>query len=205
MITNADVVVIGAGAFGASTAYHLARRGRRVVLLDAHEPVTQTSPRAAGLTQQIRSDAFMTNLGLSSVSVAWNCSPKPGTLYRGDLAMSNAPMGTYAATDFLSQIVTATMDRPVGSRHPRHGFIYTLNYGSVPGTLAPDGDELDVYVLGEFEPLDTFTGRCIAVIHRLEDDDDKLVLVQDGKQYTDDQIRALTKFQERFFQSIILR
>jgi glycine/D-amino acid oxidase-like deaminating enzyme len=59
MLTNADVVVIGAGAFGASTAYHLARRGQRVVLLDAHEPVTQTSPRAAGLTQQIRSDTFM--------------------------------------------------------------------------------------------------------------------------------------------------
>ncbi|MFZ4661545.1 MAG: FAD-dependent oxidoreductase [Caldilineaceae bacterium] len=67
MITNADVVVIGAGAFGASTAYHLARRGQRVVLLDAHEPVTQTSPRAAGLTQQIRSDAFMTTLAMRSV------------------------------------------------------------------------------------------------------------------------------------------
>lgn len=50
-----------------------------------------------------------------------------------------------------------------------------------------------------------FTGRCIAVIHRLDDDDDKLVLVPDGKEYTDDQIRALTEFQERFFQSVILR
>lgn len=67
MITHADVVVIGAGAFGASTAYHLARRGKRVVLLDAHEPVTQTSPRAAGLTQQIRSDTFMTQLAMRSV------------------------------------------------------------------------------------------------------------------------------------------
>ena len=67
MITNADVVIIGAGAFGASTAYHLAQRGQRVVLLDAHEPVTQTSPRAAGLTQQIRSDDFMTTLAMRSV------------------------------------------------------------------------------------------------------------------------------------------
>lgn len=67
MITNADVVVIGAGAFGASVAYHLARRGQRVVLVDAHEPVTQTSPRAAGLTQQIRSDPFMTDLAMRSV------------------------------------------------------------------------------------------------------------------------------------------
>ncbi|MEZ4736211.1 MAG: FAD-binding oxidoreductase [Caldilineaceae bacterium] len=67
MISNADVVVIGAGSFGASTAYHLARRGKQVVLLDAHEPVTQTSPRAAGLTQQIRSDTFMTELAMRSV------------------------------------------------------------------------------------------------------------------------------------------
>lgn len=111
----------------------------------------------------------------------------------------------HTATDFLGQIVTAHMDRPLGSRHPTHGFIYTLNYGSVPGVLAPDGEELDVYVLGEFEPLTEFTGRCIAVIHRLDDDDDKLVLVEDGKSYTDEQISALTEFQERFFQSIILR
>lgn len=109
------------------------------------------------------------------------------------------------ATDFLGQIVTAHMDRPLGSRHPKHGFLYLVNYGSVPGTLAPDGHELDVYVLGEFEPVTEFTGRCIAVIHRLDDDDDKLVLVPDGKAYTDDQICALTEFQERFFQSVIVR
>lgn len=109
------------------------------------------------------------------------------------------------ATDFLGQIVTAHMDRLLGSRHPKQDFIYLVNYGGVPGTLAPDGHELDVYVLGEFEPVAEFTGRCIAVIHRLDDDDDKLVLAPDGKNYTDDQIRALTEFQERFFQSIILR
>jgi glycine/D-amino acid oxidase-like deaminating enzyme len=67
MITNADAVVIGAGAFGASVAYHLARRGKRVALLDAHEVVMQTSPRAAGLTQQIRTDPQMTALAMQSV------------------------------------------------------------------------------------------------------------------------------------------
>src|SRR6266496_43470 len=44
------VVVIGAGALGASTAYHLARRGVAVTLIDQHAPGSQTSPRAAGLT-----------------------------------------------------------------------------------------------------------------------------------------------------------
>ena len=33
-----DVVVIGAGVFGAWTAWHLARRGRRVLLVDAYGP-----------------------------------------------------------------------------------------------------------------------------------------------------------------------
>jgi monomeric sarcosine oxidase len=33
-----DVVVIGAGVFGAWTAYHLQRAGRRVLLIDAHGP-----------------------------------------------------------------------------------------------------------------------------------------------------------------------
>ena len=37
------------------------------------------------------------------------------------------------------------------------------------------------------------------------DNDDKLVVMQEGKNYTDDQIRALTEFQEQWFESIIIR
>jgi glycine/D-amino acid oxidase-like deaminating enzyme len=49
---TADAVVIGSGAFGSSTAYHLARRGLAVALLDQHALGSQTSPRAAGLTSK---------------------------------------------------------------------------------------------------------------------------------------------------------
>src|SRR5437667_452300 len=49
---TAAAVVIGSGAFGASTAYHLARRGADVVLVDQHALGSQTSPRAAGLTSK---------------------------------------------------------------------------------------------------------------------------------------------------------
>ncbi|HWQ45700.1 MAG TPA: inorganic diphosphatase [Longilinea sp.] len=107
--------------------------------------------------------------------------------------------------EYLAQIVTLQVDRPLGTAHPQHGFIYPVNYGFVPGTLAEDGEELDAYILGVFDPLEQYTGRCIAVIHRLNDADDKLVVVPDGVQYSDDQIKALTEFQERFFQSEILR
>ncbi|MBV9543782.1 MAG: FAD-dependent oxidoreductase [Chloroflexi bacterium] len=67
MIDRADAVVVGAGAFGASVAYHLARRGRHVALLERHAVASQTSPRAAGLTQQIRTDPVMTRLAIRSV------------------------------------------------------------------------------------------------------------------------------------------
>ncbi len=74
--------------------------------------------------------------------------------------------------DFLNRIVSVKIDRPLGSRHPQYGFVYPVNYGYVPNTPAPDGDNLDAYVLGVFDPIETFTGRCIAIVHRLNYDDD---------------------------------
>ena len=107
--------------------------------------------------------------------------------------------------DYLDKIVTVTMDRPLGTAHPKHGFIYEVNYGYIEGTVSGDGEELDAYVVGEHKPLETFTGRVVAVIHRTNDNDDKLVVIEDGRNYTDDQIEAVVEFQERFFEHIILR
>ena len=107
--------------------------------------------------------------------------------------------------EYLGKKVLVKMDRPMGCSHPKHGFVYPVNYGYIPGTVSGDGEELDCYVLGESKPLDTFEGSVIAIIHRTNDDDDKLVVVGEGKNYSDDQIRALTEFQERFFESVIIR
>jgi glycine/D-amino acid oxidase-like deaminating enzyme len=67
MIGSADVVVVGSGAFGASAAYHLARRGVRVVVLERAALASQTSPRAAGLTSQVRATPALTKLAQRAV------------------------------------------------------------------------------------------------------------------------------------------
>ena len=106
---------------------------------------------------------------------------------------------------YIGKLVEVKIDRPMGSKHPKHGFIYPVNYGYIPNTVSGDGEEIDCYVLGIFEPIDEFEGNCIAVIHRTNDNDDKLIVVPKEKEYSEDAIIALTEFQERFFESIVIR
>ena len=107
--------------------------------------------------------------------------------------------------EYLGKIVKVTMDKPIGYIQPNYGYAYPVNYGYIEGTISGDGEELDAYVLGKDKPLATFTGRVIAIIHRTNDNDDKLIVVADGKNYTDEQIRQLTHFQEQWFESVIIR
>ncbi len=106
---------------------------------------------------------------------------------------------------FIGKTVKAEIDRPLNSKHPKYGFIYPVNYGYIPNTKSQDGEEIDCYILGIDEPLKTFEGECIAVINRTNDDDDKLIIVPKGKEYTDSEIRELTNFQEKYFESEIIR
>lgn len=107
--------------------------------------------------------------------------------------------------DYIGKIIKVKIDRPLGSRHPKWDMIYTINYGYVPNTISGDGEELDCYVLGVFEPVKEFEGKCIAVIKRINEDDDKLIIVPRDKDYSNEQIEALTEFQERYFKSEIIR
>lgn len=110
------------------------------------------------------------------------------------------------ARPFLGRTVDLVIDRPYGSHHPTHGFVYLANYGYVPGTLAPDGDELDAYYLGPSEPMSSAHGTCIAIVHRLHDDDDKLVVVPNPSTTLDDAaIAAAVEFQEITGHYIVIR
>lgn len=107
--------------------------------------------------------------------------------------------------DVLGRAVHCVMDRPLGSRHPRYpDMLYTVNYGCVPGVMAGDGAEQDVYVLGPTVPLETFDGVVIAVIHRFDDCEDKWVVAEAGARYTADEICAAVAFQEKYYRSEIL-
>ena len=107
--------------------------------------------------------------------------------------------------DYLDKALEVKIDRPLGSKHPKHGFIYPVNYGYVPNTISGDGEELDCYVLGIHAPLETFKGKCIAIIQRLNDNDDKLIIVPENKSFSNNEIRVLTEFQEQYFKSEIIR
>ena len=110
------------------------------------------------------------------------------------------------AIEYIGKEVQVIVDRPIGSSHPEYPkHIYPVNYGYVPNTISGDGEELDCYILGEYEPLKEYTGKCIAVLHRLNDDDDKLIIVPKNKTFTNNEIKLLTDFQERYFQSEIIR
>mgnify|MGYP004697791597 CR=1 FL=1 len=58
---------------------------------------------------------------------------------------------------------------------------------------------------GIFEPINEFKGKCIAIIHRLNDNDDKLIIVPEDTLFSNKEIDVLVEFQERFFEHEIIR
>ncbi len=79
---DTDVVVIGAGALGLSTALHLARAGRSVTVLERLTAGSQASGRAAGLFKSVQADELRTRLARRSITLAatfaeWAGEPLP--------------------------------------------------------------------------------------------------------------------------------
>jgi inorganic pyrophosphatase len=175
-----------------------AKAALALLLSEGYSMVGERKPSHAVLVQKTR-DPLPTELG-----------PQP------DLDPETVSRSLQLARTFLGKTVEVTMDRPLGSAHPTHGFRYEENYGFVAGTTAPDGEGLDAYFLGEEEPIHgCATGRCIAIVHRRDDDDDKLVVVRAGGSsdpqsqtssgMNDDEIMQRVRFQEQWFDSVVVR
>jgi inorganic pyrophosphatase len=96
------------------------------------------------------------------------------------------------------------MDRPLGSLHPEHGFRYELNYGYVPGYIAPDDEGLYAYVVGTNEVLRECDGVVVAVVRRYDDVEDKLVVAVDGRRWSVDALTEAVAFQASAWDSEIV-
>lgn len=103
--------------------------------------------------------------------------------------------------NYLGKKVKVVIDRPLNSKHPNNNIVYQLNYGFIPNTLAPDGEEIDAYVVGVDEPISEIEGEVIAIIKRKNDIEDKLVVKPLNLEYkfSKEEIEKLTNFQEKFF------
>jgi glycine/D-amino acid oxidase-like deaminating enzyme len=66
-LVDADIVVVGAGALGLSTALHCTLAGRSVVVLERLTAGSQVSGRAAGLFKSVQADELRTRLARRSI------------------------------------------------------------------------------------------------------------------------------------------
>ncbi len=105
----------------------------------------------------------------------------------------------------LGKIVKVIVDRPLGSHHPNYtDIVYRVNYGYIENIIAPDGEEQDAYVLGIDKPISEYLGRVIAIVHRLDDIEDKWIVAPEGVHYTKEEIIKQIEFQEQYFKYEII-
>ncbi len=108
------------------------------------------------------------------------------------------------AMTLLGREVKAIVDRPVGAPHPKYSdLLYPVNYGYIEGMMGGDGEPLDAYILGVYEPLKCYTGVAVALIHRKDDVEDKLVVAPMGVEITREQILRETEFMEKYYDSVV--
>ncbi len=102
---------------------------------------------------------------------------------------------------YLGKTVKIKIDRPIGYVHKKKNYslIYPINYGFIPDVLGGDDEELDVYLLGVNEPVSEYECEIIAIVHRHNDIEDKLVGVPLGVSFSEKEIENLVHFQEQYY------
>lgn len=122
-----------------------------------------------------------------------------------DLYLSMLGESEGEGDNIIGQTVTVTVDRSLGSVHPDYpDLYYPVNYGYIENIMGGDGDWQDAYILGVDEPLESFTGKVIAVAVRQDDNESKLVVAPDGVEFSKEEIARQINFQEKYFNTVIL-
>lgn len=106
---------------------------------------------------------------------------------------------------YLGKTVDILMDRPLGYVHEKEKYTlkYPINYGLIPGVIGGDGEELDVYLIGVDEPVSQYTAKIIGIVHRENDNEDKLIAAPEGMMFTKAEIEEKIKFQEKYYNSFV--
>ena len=97
------------------------------------------------------------------------------------------------------------IDRPIGYVHHKanYSLTYPINYGYIPGVLGGDGEELDVYIMGIDEPLESFDGRVIGIVFRENDVEDKLIAAPLDAHFSAKEIENAIRFQEQYYRTYV--
>lgn len=98
----------------------------------------------------------------------------------------------------IRKSVRVFIDRPKGTVH--QGITYELNYGYTKDIIAPDYEYQDAYIIDINEPIyDSCEGVVIAVVHRKNDNEDKLVVSTKPQKYSIEEIAKRVDYQEKYF------
>ena len=97
----------------------------------------------------------------------------------------------------LGKTTNVIVDRPINYNH--NDITYELNYGYIKEMTALDGELQDAYILDVKDPVDHIVGKIIGIVHRLDDVEDKLLVVSKEIALKSEEIKKLINFQEKYF------
>ena len=103
---------------------------------------------------------------------------------------------------FIGKEVKVIIDRPIGYHHK--GLVYPINYGYIEELTALDGEFQDAYLLDENESVTKSHGTVIAIVHRYDDVEDKLVVSMNQTKRRIEDIEKIVSFQEQFYKHDII-
>ena len=113
-------------------------------------------------------------------------------------------MDTGILKGLIGKEIDVIIDRPIGTTHPKYkDMIYLVNYGYIDSFYGGDNEYQDVYILGEDKPLNNYRGKVIAIVRRLNDNEDKLVVYNYGY-LSSNEIEEVINFQEKYFKHEII-
>ena len=105
MQTSFDVIVIGAGVAGLSTAMQLAKRGQSVVVLEREQLGNGSTGRAAGLLGQLRGTAESTRMLMDGVEIVLDLEKQADVecyVQTGSLRIAETPERAQEIADLVA-------------------------------------------------------------------------------------------------------